>query len=175
MAKKSAAKKSVNKVAKKATKKVATKKTAVKEAPKPVVETPVKKSVTKKAVTKKTAAKKEAVAKKEAAPKKAPAKSAAPKKVAKKAAKSPKAASVTTIVAQTDIGWGNSMYIRGEGGGLSWDTGTLMDWKDGVWTYTTTKATGPVEFKFLINDSEWQSGENTVVEAGSASITTPAF
>lgn len=140
---------------------------------------PTKKTTTKKAV-KKTAVKKTAPVKK--AVKKAPAKTAATKKavtkkaVTKKAAAPAKApAPLTTIVAQTDVGWGNSIYLRGEGGGLSWEKGTLMDWVDGAWSWSTTAAKSGVTFKFLINDEVWSQGEDLTVASGGTSISAPVF
>ncbi|WOO42547.1 hypothetical protein [Rubellicoccus peritrichatus] len=144
-----------------ATKKT-TKKTAAKKA--------VKKVATKKAAVKKTAAKK--VATKKVAAKKTAAKKAPAKKKAS-AAKAP--APLTTIVAQTDVGFGNSIYIRGEGGGLSWEAGTLMDWVDGAWTWSTTAAVDGITFKFILNDESWAEGENSSVAAGSISTSSPAF
>ncbi len=136
---------------------MATKKTTTKKA--------VKKTATKKAVTKKAVTK-------TAVPKKAAAKKAAPKKAAAPA-KAP--APLTTIVAQTDVGWGNSIYLRGEGGGLSWEKGTLMDWVDGAWSWSTTAAKSGVTFKFLINDEVWSQGEDLTVASGGTSISAPLF
>lgn len=82
----------------------------------------------------------------------------------------------TTFVAQTEIGWGNSLYLRGEGAPeLSWERGILMKWVDGSWVYSTTDAKAPVCFKFLVNDQIWASGNNQRVEPGSTSISTPHF
>jgi hypothetical protein len=33
---------------------------------------------------------------------------------------------VTTISASFDVGFGNALYVRGEGAGLSWDKGLLI-------------------------------------------------
>ena len=99
-AKKAPAKKKVSPPAKKA----AVKKVAVKKAP-------VKKVIAKKAPSKKVVVKKrhrleeKVVAKKKAVAKK--------KKVTSKA--DPK---LTTIIASVDVGYGNELFIRGEGAGL---------------------------------------------------------
>lgn len=146
---------------------------------------PVKKAATKKVATKKVAAKK--VEAKPAAPKapvaakkapatKAPAKkAAAPKaKPAKKAAA--KKVEATNIIARVDVGFGNSLYLRGEGAGLSWDKGVALDNVSPFeWSFKSTKAKGEVVFKFLINDEIWGEGENLVVAAGSTSISSPTF
>lgn len=125
---------------------------------------------TKKSTTKKAAA--------EAPAKKAPAKKAAKKVAAKKAAKKvvTKKSAKTTIIANVDVGFGNSLFIRGEGAGLSWDKGTqLENVSPYEWSYSTTAATGEVTFKFLINDEAWSDGDNLMVAAGGTSISSPSF
>lgn len=124
----------------------------------------VKKTATKKAVVKKVAAKKVATKK-------------AVKKTAKKSASVAKksAAPLTTVIAKVDIGWGNNLYLRGEGGGLSWDKGTLMDCVDGDWTWSTASASDGLVFKFIINDDIWAEGENLTVAAGGTSVSSPTF
>ena len=154
-------------MAKKTTTKKAVKKVAVKKA--------VKKVAVKKVPTAKAAApKKAAPAKKAAAPKKAaPAKKAPAKKVApaKKAAAKP----TTSIIARVDVGFGNTLYVRGEGAGLSWTKGTkLENTTPYEWALKSTKK-GDVTFKFLINDELWAEGENITVAAGSESISSPTF
>jgi hypothetical protein len=68
------------------------------------------------------------------------------------------------IIAHVDLGWGNAIYVRGDGGGLSWDVGVPMvcvaddKW---VWSYSENQA--PREFKFLRNDRDWALGENHVI------------
>ncbi|MEM9227635.1 MAG: hypothetical protein AAGA45_06675 [Verrucomicrobiota bacterium] len=125
------------------------------------------KKAVKKAATKKTATKKVAV-------KKAPAKKAV-KKVAKKKATKKSAAPLTTVIAKVDIGWGKQLYLRGEGAGLSWDKGVLMDWVDGDWSWSTASATQGLVFKFLIDDEIWAEGENLTVAAGGTSVSSPSF
>ncbi len=132
-----------------ATKKVAAKKVAAKKAP------------AKKAATKKAAP----VAAAPAPKKKAPAKKAAAKKVEQ-----------TSIIARVDVGFGNSLYIRGEGAGLSWDKGTLLDNVSPYeWAFKSTTAKGEVTFKFVLNDEIWAEGENLTVAAGGTSISSPVF
>ena len=133
-----------------------------------------KKTTTKKAV-------KKAPAKKVAA-KKAPAKKVAPAvpaKPAKKAAVKKAAAkkvAKTSIIARVDVGFGNSLYVRGQGAGLSWDQGVLLDNVSPYeWTFSSTQAKGDVTFKFLINDEAWADGENLTVAAGGTSISSPVF
>lgn len=150
---------------KKAVKKVATKKVAVKK-------TPAKKAPAKKAATKKASPAKPATPGTPVAPvapvapaKKAPAKKAVTKKVEK-----------TSIIARVDVGFGNSLYVRGQGAGLSWDQGVLLDNVSPYeWTFSSTQAKGDITFKFLINDEVWADGENLTVAAGGTSISSPVF
>ena len=109
------------------------------------------------------------------------AKAAAPAKTAP--AKSAKSAAtkanppVTIIVAKYDIGHGNNLYIRGEGAGLSWESGIQMEnvGRD-VWVWTTNQiAEGMVAFKFLINDEIWSTGDNLSASAGETTTLTPYF
>lgn len=139
-----------------------------------------KKTATKKATTKKTTTKK-AVSKKVAtkATKKTATK-ATKKAVAKKPAAKKKAVrktiSKTTIAARVDVGFGNNLYIRGEGAGLSWDVGILMkNLSPYEWAWESKSATEPIEYKLLINDELWANGENQFAKAGDTAITAPTF
>lgn len=146
-----------------ATKKTAKKKSATKKtAAKKTTSAPAKKAVTKKTVTKKAVKK---TVKKKAA--EAPASS--------KAKESSSTPPLTTIVADIDVGWGNSIYLRGEGGPLSWTKGIQMDCADGKWTWSTTDAKEGLEFKFVLNDKTWAKGENSTVAAGSTAVLRPTF
>lgn len=127
---------------------------------------------------KKTSTKKTAPAKK-AVKKEVPAKKAAPvKKVVpvKKAAENTISTKQTTIVANIDVGFGNTLHIRGEGAGLSWDKGIpLENISPFEWKLTAKKTAGTITFKFLINDELWAEGENLSVKAGSHFVHSPIF
>ena len=98
-------------------------------------------------------------------------KAAAPKKAAPK-----KAASQTSIIARVDVGFGNTLYVRGEGAGLSWEKGTaLKNITPYEWGFASKKGSGPVTFKFLINDILWAEGEDLTVAAGGKSVSSPTF
>ncbi len=149
------------KAAKKAVKKAAVKKVAATKAP------------AKKAAAKKTVAPK-APAKKVAAPKAPAKKAAAAKAPAKKVAK--KAAPKTSIVANVDIGFGNTLFLRGSAKGLSWSEGVPMDCKsDSSWSIDIAGVTSAFEFKVLINDEYWSAGYNDVAEPGVETTISPAF
>ena len=129
-----------------------------------------KKKAVNQAVPAKPAAK-NATAKKTAVKKKTALKGAAAK-----AAKKTSGGKTTTVIAQVDVGWGNHLYLRGEGGGLSWEKGVLMDCRDGnEWIWSTTSAGKGLTFKFLKNDEVWADGEDLTVPAGGTSVSSPAF
>jgi hypothetical protein len=82
----------------------------------------------------------------------------------------------TKITAKIDVGFGNALYIRGEGPGLSWDTGLVMDCAaDAQWTVTISDAVAPVVFKFLVNDITWCVGTDYSVEPGASITLEPTF
>lgn len=144
---------------------------------------PVKKTASKKTAVKKTATKKTAV--KKTAAKKTTKNAASngvsqPPFVGNKMGLPPRPAAandpqLTTVIAKVDVGWGNSVYIRGEGGGLSWNRGRLMDWSNDSWTWSTTAAVTGLTFKFILNDEQWAEGENLTVPCGGTSVSTPSF
>lgn len=83
---------------------------------------------------------------------------------------------VTTITAAIDIGFGNTLYLRGQGPGLSWEKGIPMDCvADAQWTITIADAVAPIAFKFLLNDETWCAGDDFTISAGDTSIFTPEF
>lgn len=139
------------------------------------------KTVAPKAAAKPAAAK--AVAPKKAAPVKkvaAAAPVAKPVKVTKVAkAPAPKVKSVavtTTIVAAVDVGFGNSLTLRGEGPGLSWEIGVPLECSaDDRWSITLPETTHPIICKFLINDLVWSAGEDYTVLPGSSVVLSPTF
>ena len=104
---------------------------------------------------------------------KAPSKKSAP---AKKKPVVLSAPTTTYISAKIDIGFGNRLYVRGEGPGLSWDKGLPMDWAKGdLWTCSLKGATAPLIFKVLVNDLTWNTGKDYVVEPGQSVTVTPTF
>ena len=130
---------------------------------KAVKKTPVKKAANKatKTVTKKAP---RPLAKK--AVKKTTKKTRAKKKIARK----------TTIAARVDVGFGNNLYIRGDGAGLSWDVGILMrNLSPYEWAWETKSSNKPIEYKLLINDELWANGENQFAQPEETAITAPTF
>jgi FKBP-type peptidyl-prolyl cis-trans isomerase len=98
----------------------------------------------------------------------------APKPVAVKRAKA--GPQPTVIQANIDVGYGNTLHIRGEGSGLSWERGQPFEcMKEDLWNFTIAGAAKPIIFKFLINDETWCTGEDYVVEPGSKITLVPTF
>lgn len=125
----------------------------------------MKKSTTKKPTSPAPAKKTAAAAK--------PAKPTATKAAVKAVATRPV---TTTISAQIDIGFGNSLYIRGEGPGLSWDRGVLMNCvADDLWQIALAESARPVVFKFLVNDLSWSAGEDYTAAPGASVTLKPSF
>jgi hypothetical protein len=117
-------------------------------------------------------------AEKKASVKRAPASSAAKSK--KPADKPVRAAAapvpLTAVIARIDVGFGNLLYLRGEGPGLSWDRGVPMDCASSdVWTWATTAATRPFAYKVLVNDERWSIGDDYVASVGVENTVAPAF
>jgi hypothetical protein len=83
---------------------------------------------------------------------------------------------VTTITALIDVGYGNTLFLRGEGPGLSWDKGIALDSvANDKWTITFPESERPIVFKFLLNDVTWSSGEDFTVAPGTSITLTPVF
>jgi len=83
---------------------------------------------------------------------------------------------VTVVTAQIDIGFGNTLYLRGQGSGLSWDRGIALTCADdNLWTITLPETARPIIFKFLVNDLTWSAGSDYVVQPGGAITLVPTF
>lgn len=98
------------------------------------------------------------------------------KKTRTKAAPATPAPVTTTISALIDVGFGNTLYVRGEGPGLSWDKGLPMDCvADAEWTIVVSGASAPLTFKFLLNDETWCTGADFTLAPGKTGAFTPEF
>ena len=83
---------------------------------------------------------------------------------------------VTTVAAKIDVGFGNALFIRGEGEGLSWDKGQPLSCVEGsTWIWSSRRAKDQVTFKLLVNDQLWCRGENLKVGPGRQVEVVPAF
>jgi len=82
----------------------------------------------------------------------------------------------TRIRAKVDVSYGNTLYIRGEGAGLSWTEGVPMkNAGSDEWVFETGQAENGIVFKFLINDEIWSLGEDLTVAGGGVSVSAPRF
>jgi hypothetical protein len=84
--------------------------------------------------------------------------------------------SITTISAQVDVGFGNTLYIRGSGGGLSWSVGLPMNCVAAdLWRISLDAARQDIAFKVLVNDLTWNTGPDFAVAAGTNVTVKPGF
>ena len=82
----------------------------------------------------------------------------------------------TTISARVNVGFGNTLSIRGEGAGLSWDLGLLMDCvEDDLWRVVLPESARGHTYKFLVNDLTWSTGPDYTAASGSNVTHTPEF
>lgn len=81
-----------------------------------------------------------------------------------------------TIAARIDVGFGNVLSIRGDEPFLTWKKGTpLGSCASDKWEIVLTGVDRPFQFKFLVNDMIWSTGDNYTVSPGDALTLTPAF
>jgi hypothetical protein len=83
---------------------------------------------------------------------------------------------VATITARVDIGFGNALFLRGEGPGLSWDKGVSMECvASDQWQFSLGESTRSFAVKFLINDTTWSTGPDYIVPPGVNVTLAPQF
>jgi len=113
-----------------------------------------------------------------AAPKPTPKAPEATPSAAKPTSIAPKKApaeALTTIEVKIDVGYGNAIFLRGQGSGLTWEQGVPLACVDGnIWRWTQ-KVADPVTFKVLLNDQVWSAGSDFVVEPGQKVEVSPCF
>ncbi len=86
--------------------------------------------------------------------------------------------SKTTIYVHFDAGWGNSLSIRGNTSPLNWNSGIQMtNVNANTWKFATDAISQGqnFEFKVLINDSTWSSGNNFSGSGGQVIDVSPNF
>src|SRR5262245_61137768 len=71
-----------------------------------------------------------------------------------------------TIEAKIDVGFGNTLYMRGEGQGLNWNRGVPLTCVDSSTWKWTGEASDTLKFKLLLNDTVWSKGEDLVARPG---------
>jgi hypothetical protein len=83
---------------------------------------------------------------------------------------------VTIIEAKMDVGFGNALFIRGQGAGLNWDKGQPLICANGnTWVWSTREAGEKLVFKLILNDRVWAAGEDIVVKPGKRIEVVPKF
>ncbi|PJD94195.1 MAG: hypothetical protein CK425_11875 [Parachlamydia sp.] len=82
----------------------------------------------------------------------------------------------TRIIIQYDVGFNNHIYLRGAGANLSWDKGLkLKNIKADEWLWETDQPFNQCEFKALINDQIYETGENHQITSGNSASYAPKF
>jgi hypothetical protein len=92
-----------------------------------------------------------------------------------KATRSAVSAKPVIIEAKIDVGFGNMIYLRGEGQGLSWSQGIPLTCVNGSTWKWSAEVTDKVKFKLLLNDKVWSQGEDLVAAPGQKVEVAPAF
>lgn len=82
----------------------------------------------------------------------------------------------TRVTIRYDVGFNNSLFIRGRGAGLSWEHGErLKNVGPDEWIWEPTLSGNDCEFKVLINDQQYESGENHHLDEGITLQYVPKF
>lgn len=82
----------------------------------------------------------------------------------------------TRVVVRYDVGFNNSLSLRGKGANLCWDKGIpLKNIKNDEWIWETEALFNTCEFKVLINDCQYENGENHPISCGASIQYTPQF
>lgn len=87
----------------------------------------------------------------------------------------PPAPPTTIIEAKIDVGFGNQLFLRGQGAGLSWDRGQPLQCVDGQTWRWSAPTTDPLRFKLLLNDRIWAQGEDITADPGKCVGIAPRF
>lgn len=82
----------------------------------------------------------------------------------------------TRITIKYDVGFGNSLSLRGKGANLNWERGvSLKNVKPDEWVWETEASFTTCEFKVLINDRHYETGNNHTLKCGDSIQYTPRF
>lgn len=83
----------------------------------------------------------------------------------------------TKIIIKYDCGIPNSLFIRGEGiSSLSWEKGEALHNKaSDEWVWETERPFSEAAFKILVNDNQYEIGENHHIAYGETAIIAPCF
>lgn len=82
----------------------------------------------------------------------------------------------TRVTIKRDVGFNNSLTIRGCGANLSWEKGTpLKNISANEWIWETDVEFISCEFKVLLNDKIYETGENHRIKCNSLAQYCPHF
>jgi hypothetical protein len=80
------------------------------------------------------------------------------------------------IAARAELGTGHTLFVRGQGAGLSWVKGTPLCQVDpGTWIWANGRLEETVIFQLLLDDQIWAKGEKQVLQAGERIEIAPDF
>lgn len=83
---------------------------------------------------------------------------------------------LTQVVIRYDVGFNNHLFIRGNGANLNWDKGIMLkNIRADEWLWETDQLFDTCEFKILINDSQYEQGENHILKCKNCFEYTPCF
>jgi len=82
---------------------------------------------------------------------------------------------LTTIDVKIDVGFGNAVFLRGQGSGLTWEHGVPLACVNGSTWRWAQEVADPVTFKVLLNDQVWSAGGDIVVAPGQKVEVSPSF
>jgi hypothetical protein len=89
---------------------------------------------------------------------------------------SPETRRMSFVRAHIDVGFGNTLFIRGSGAGLNWEYGLPMHCVDAsTWVWASEDLAQPIEFRLLLNDTTWAIGEILSLSPGQELALTPVF
>lgn len=82
----------------------------------------------------------------------------------------------TRVTIKYNVGFQNQLYIRGKGANLNWDKGIqLKNVKADEWIWETDANFSHCEFKVLLNDKQYETGDNHYLTYGSSIVYSPHF
>jgi len=83
---------------------------------------------------------------------------------------------LTQVVIHYDVGFNNHLFIRGSGADLNWDKGIMLkNIRADEWLWETDQPFDTCEFKILINDSQYEQGNNHTLKYKNRFEYTPCF
>src|SRR5690348_2813088 len=75
-----------------------------------------------------------------------------------------------------ELGADNALFIRGQGGGLSWAQGQpFTQLGNETWIWSVEPSAERLEFQVLLNDEVWERGPAHILEPGTSIQLTPDF